>query len=107
MPSSDLPPARLAYLRKRVRKAQDIIPDSLDALKARYSTGMNLVWSQEADIGPKEIFEELGTDGAALFIDGAALAAFILSKDPDWDYPKPTHKYTINEDGSVSIGDPL
>jgi hypothetical protein len=107
MPNQALPPHRLAYLRRRVRRAQDIIPDSLDSLKSLYSTGMNLIWSQEDDIGPKEIFDELGTEGAALFVDGAAFAGFILSKDPDWKYPVPTHEYTINDDGSVTIGAPI
>jgi hypothetical protein len=104
---NELTPTRLAYLRKRVQAAQNTIPDSIDSLKALYERGMALAWAQEGDIGPAELFESLGTEGAELFINGVKLLEFILSQDPDWIYPKPTHKFTLNEDGSVSIHEPI
>lgn len=107
MSVATLSPARLAYLNKRVRRAQDIIPDSLEAMKLVYSQGMSLVWEQEGDIGPVEVFEMLGTEGASLFAEGVQLLTFILSKDPTWEYPAPTHEFTINEDGTVTIGENL
>lgn len=104
---NELSPTRLAYLRKRVQATQNTIPNSLDSLKSLYERGMSLAWEQEGDIGPVELFESLGTDGAELFINGVKLLEFILSQDPDWDYPTPTHKFTINEDGSVTINEPV
>lgn len=103
----NLSPLRLAYLNKRVRSAEGIIPDSLDALKRAYARGMALVWSQEGGIGPAEVLESLGTDAAALFVEGNKLITFILEADPDWQYPAPTHEFTINEDGSVTLGAPI
>lgn len=103
----NLSPTRLMYLKKRVDAAKNTIPDSLESMKAIYERGMMLVWSQEGDIGPREIFELLGTDGKLLFLNGFKLLQFILAEDPNWDYPKPTHEYIINEDGTVTIGDPI
>lgn len=102
-----LTPLRQLYLKKRVSASQNTIPDSIDALKVLYTRGMQLVWADEGDIGPAEVFESLGTDGAALFMNGMKLLQFILNEDPDWDFPKPTHEYTLNEDGTVTVGDPL
>lgn len=101
---SNLTDTEQAYLQKRARKAQDIYVDSLDTLKAAYTNGMRLVWEQEGNIGPAEVFEQLGTEGGKLFTDGEALLTFILAYDPTWDYPKPTHEYTIAEDGTVTVG---
>jgi hypothetical protein len=102
-----LTPSEIEYLKRRVRKAQDIFPNTLDGVKKLYSRGMQLVWDQEGNIGPAEIFESLGTEGGKLFQDGVDLLTFILSKDPGWIYSAPTHEYTINPDGSVTIGLPL
>lgn len=99
----NLSPLRLAYLNKRVRTAEAVIPDSLDTMKRAYVRGMNLIWTQEADIGPDEVIEALGTSAASLFAEGARLLAFILAIDPDWSYPTPTRTFTINEDGTVTV----
>lgn len=105
MSIENLSPARLAYLKKRVRAASDIIPDSLDSLKSAYTRGMALIWEVEADVGPDEVIALLGTDAAELFIKGNKLLTFILEEDPTWVPPTPTRQFTLNPDGSVTLGD--
>lgn len=93
-----------SYLVRRANAVSAYVSESLDQLKSIYCTGMNLAWAQEGAVGPAEIFEELGTDGVAIFMEGHALLQFILERDPSWEPPLPTHEYVLNEDGTVDVG---
>lgn len=105
MSIENLSPARRKYLDYRTRRVLDIIPLTLDSMKTLYYQSMSLVWDQEADVGPAEVLENAGTEAAELFSGGASLLNFILQHDPDWDnYPVPTHEFTINPDGTVTLG---
>lgn len=101
---NELSTTRRAYLRQRVRCLQDVIPDALNTLKSVYCRGMMLTWDQEGDVGPVQVFEQLGPEALELLTEGAALLAFIKSKDPDWEPPVVPYELIVAVDGSVTLG---
>jgi len=77
-------------------------------IRATKNTFKNVWYNPEAT--PQEIFNEFGTNASIIFNDHAAAVQCVLTIKPraltPADYTPP-FEYTINQDGSVTVGSPV
>ena len=78
----------------------------LQDLIINYKHAFWMVWNNP-DVTPKEMMDALGTRGRDIFIASSDLQAFIKKMEPSFQDMVPSHEYTINEDGTVTIGEKL
>jgi hypothetical protein len=80
---------------------------TLDLLRDAHRRGMALMWEVEGSTGPQQVFDQFGGQAAELFVHGSALVQFIQGLDPLF-VPSPIpFEFTINEDGTVTVGEPV
>lgn len=77
---------------------------TLSIFKERYLKSLELVWGNKK-ASPQDILDSYGTSAVELFVTSNAVADFIKSVDPLFEKPIPPYEYTINEDGTVTVGD--
>jgi len=65
------------------------------------------VWGNQQGLTPQEVFDALGTNGAELFQLSALLVQAVNAAKPDTLDPAQPYEFTINEDGTVTVGDPV
>jgi hypothetical protein len=66
-----------------------------------------LLWDSR-DVTPQQIVDKFGINAGTIFANHAACVTFLLSLDANALHPSeytPPYKFTINEDGTVTIGD--
>lgn len=78
--------------------------NTLLEIKESLERATNMVWRNE-NLTPQEIFDAYGTNGYLLFQSSANTIEFIMKEDPTFIPTLPPYEYTINEDGTVVIGD--
>lgn len=64
-----------------------------------------LVWNNAEGLTPKEVVDALGTDAVQLFQIGAVMAGAINAITPNTLPTEAPYNVTINQDGSVTVGD--
>lgn len=76
---------------------------TLDTLKESTRNSFNNVW-RNPEATPQEIFASFGTNAVKLFVVAGATIQFIKALDPEWEEPVPPYQYSINPDGTVTVG---
>lgn len=77
---------------------------TLDYLRDAHKRGMALVWEVEGATGPQQVFDQFGADAAELFVHGGALVHFIQYLDPTFTPLAIPFEFTVNGDGTVTVG---
>lgn len=80
--------------------------NGLNKLKDAIRSSFSLIWDNP-NATPQEILDEFGTNAKELFIASAKTIAFIKSFDEEYEEPKRLYEFTINEDGTVVVGDKI
>ena len=83
-------------------------------LVLQHRSMMICVWANPNGFTPQQIFDAYGTNGAALFMKSAEMVGYIASQEDALGIPLDErytvampYQYTINGDGSVTVGEPL
>lgn len=64
----------------------------------------NLIW-HNPKASPQEMINAFGNEAVQLFILSRTNEEQIKAINPDWEYLVPPYEVTLNEDGTVTIGD--
>lgn len=91
----------------RAVRLRELVINVNRQLQAAHRRGMALLWEQEADTGPADVLGILGESSAELFQLSAQLVAFIQAIDPDFSPEHIPFAFTIEEDGTVTLGEPI
>ena len=95
---------------KQERTAMQIAKKSYETYAALIGTYKDLqqkVWNNPSGLTPQEVFDSLGTNAGELFTLSALLVQTVNSVKPNTLNPAQPYEYTINEDGTVTVGDPV
>jgi hypothetical protein len=76
-----------------------------NGVKQNFLQTFKNVWANPQGLEPQEIFDAFDKDAATLFDIANKTAQFILSVDPDFAVPEIPYLYTINQDGTVTVGE--
>lgn len=66
----------------------------------------NSIWSNQI-LSPQEAIDSFGADAASLFQLSAQAQAFLNSVQPGVNVLTPPFQFTVNQDGTVTVGDPI
>jgi len=69
----------------------------------RHKNLWNLIWNNK-NVTPQEIFDVFSTDAYKLFELSSALQTLLSRVIENYQFMTPKYEYTINEDGSVTVG---
>ena len=89
-------------IRRLIASGADYVKD----LERRHTAIFNIIWFNE-DFTPQEIMDMYGTSAYLLFQDSLATQEFLQKVILNYKFLIPPYKYTINKDGSVTIGDKI
>ena len=73
-------------------------------IKERHTAIFNMVW-YDSQYTAKQIVDGFGTDGADLFNFSSDIQNLLYALDNTYKPLVPPKKYTINEDGTVTVED--
>ena len=88
-------------------------------MASKHAQIFSLIWSEPAyelnsdgdkveiapDITEQEIFTAFGEEAGDLFEMSLGVQSLLNTVDPDYEPMQATHNYTINEDGTVTVGE--
>lgn len=67
----------------------------------------NGVWNNPQELTPQEVFDALGTNSGELFALSTLLVNTVNAAKPGTLVDEHPYNYTINPDGTVTVGDPV
>jgi hypothetical protein len=73
----------------------------LQMTKNLHEKSFNLIWQNE---DPQAILDLFGTNAAELFYASSETEALIKKRDSAYEAPTVPYEYTVNEDGTVTVG---
>ena len=82
--------------------------DTLNHIKAQHREMMQAVWNNPAGLTPQQVMDAFGSEAAELFQLSDQLLTMLGNVKPDDPYlaeAEAPYNYTINDDGTVTIGD--
>lgn len=93
--------------RNKLEETKSIITNTnvmlLNHMKTLLKNNFDMVWNNP-DLSAQEVLDSFGSDAVTLFSDSYKLQVVIKEIDPSYNVLSPSVKYTINEDGTVTIG---
>jgi len=90
--------------RERVAQIDAYAKSSIQTQKDNYRYAYDLLWSFE---NPQEIFNLLGSQGYLVFENAQKAIVAIMALDPSYLPPPAPFEFTINPDGTVTIGNKI
>jgi len=81
--------------------------ETLQGLIGSYNDIRQMVWNNRQGLTPQEVFDALGTNGAELFQLSGLLVTTVNTAKPDTLDAAQPYEFTINPDGTVTVGDPV
>lgn len=91
-------------VKKRIAKKSY---ETLQGLIGAYGDIKTMVWNNQQGLTPQEVFDALGTNGAELFQLSGLLVQTVNAAKPGAINPAQPYEFTINEDGTVTVGNPV
>jgi hypothetical protein len=92
-------------VRNRVKRMST---DLLTRIKSQHQEIMQAVWNNPAGLTPQQVMDAFGSEAAELFQLSDQLLTMLGNVKPDDPYLEEAaapYNYTINDDGTVTIGD--
>jgi len=89
-----------------IRRCAEYRKGALEAHISAYTVSFNDFWNNPT-VSPQEQCDALGTGALAFFQISSITQDYIKALKPDWVAPVVPYEFTINEDGSVVIGDKI
>lgn len=87
-----------------VQKIKKANTNFYNVIRVLHESGFNLVWDNPNHTA-KEIIDAMGTDAVALFRVSGGIQDLCAMIDPNYAPLVPPKAFTINEDGTVTIGE--
>lgn len=81
--------------------------ETFQGMIGSYNDIKERVWNNPQGLSPQEVFDALGTNSAELFQLSALLVATVNSAAPDTLDGSQPYAFTVNGDGTVTVGDPV
>lgn len=75
----------------------------INTVKMQYQQSFDLVWNSM--YAPQAVFDMYGNEAVQLFVEANKTIGYILQLDSSYSPPMPKYEYTLNEDGTVTVGD--
>jgi hypothetical protein len=75
----------------------------IQQINMQHLTAFNNIWNNP-DFTPQQVLDSFGTDAARLFSDSSATQTFLAAVLDGYEPLTPTAAYTINNDGTVTVG---
>lgn len=77
----------------------------LDNYKYNYQRLFNMIWS--TSVHPQDFFDVLGSNAASIFATAQKVVMHIIDLDPTYTPPSAPYLFTVNPNGTVTVGDKL
>lgn len=87
-------------------RIKELAGAALNLLIMSVKQSYDMIWKSE-DHTPQEMFDSFGSDAAQLLLASSETQKLIKKLKPDYQYLKSPNSLTINEDGTVVVGDPI
>ena len=81
--------------------------ETFQAMVGNYSEIKRMMWQNQQGLTPQQAFDALGTNAAELFQLSSVLVQAVNSVKPNTLDPAQPYEFTVNEDGTVTVGDPV
>lgn len=79
---------------------------SVENAKSNYQIAFDKLWHDPL-LTPQEVCDACGSEAYRLFESAMTWIGVIVALDPTWQYPPAPNEFTINPDGTVTIGEPI
>ena len=79
--------------------------DVLDNYKYNYQRLFSLIWN--SSIHPQDFFDVLGSKAVTIFQTAQEVVTHIMKLDPTYVPPSAPYEFTIENDGTVTVGDKI
>lgn len=89
-----------------VREIDKTSYETIENAKVGYKAAYDLLW-HNSEITPQEICDAFGNEAYKLFENAMKWISLIQEFDATWVYPPAPNLFTINQDGTVTIGEPI
>jgi hypothetical protein len=77
----------------------------LDNYKYNYQRLFNMIWN--SDVHPQDFFDVLDTQAVTIFQTAQEVVTHIMKLEPSYTPPAAPYEYTINQDGTVTVGEKI
>lgn len=84
----------------------DLAIKSLEDYKNSYQRTFEWLW-YNANATPQELLNGLGSEAYKLFVSAQKVITHITELDPTYVYPPAPYEYTINQNGTVTVGNKI
>lgn len=102
-------PTKAQKIKQIASRIRGMSQESYKTLSGIQKRGIDVVWNNPQGFTPAEVVGALGSDAAAIFQYHGALTNYIVSlaetEGIEPDIKLPTHAFTVNEDGTVTVKD--
>tara|TARA_R110000765_G_scaffold124675_1_gene222079 strand:+ start:163 stop:474 length:312 start_codon:yes stop_codon:yes gene_type:complete len=76
-------------------------------IKQRHTAIYNKLWNPPEGVTTQNVLDLFGTDAASLFVTSQTLQNLMESVDATYERLIPPNTFVVNDDGTVTIGDPV
>jgi hypothetical protein len=76
-------------------------------IKQRHTAIYNKMWNPPEGVTTQDVLDLFGTDAASLFVTSQTLQNLMESVDSTYERLIPPNTFVVNDDGTVTIGDPV
>jgi hypothetical protein len=76
-------------------------------IKQRHTVIYNKMWNPPEGVTTQNVLDLFGTDAASLFVTSKTLQDLMESVDSTYERLVPPNAFVVNDDGTVTIGDPV
>lgn len=71
--------------------------------KDNYKRLFDMIWNSE--VPPQDFFDIMGSNAVSVFVTAQKVVTHIMELDPTYTAPAAPYEYTINPDGTVTVGE--
>ncbi len=87
-----------------VRKIDSKVLETIENAKVGYRATYDMLW-HTPNVHPQEICDILGNEAYKMFENAMRWIQVLQQFDPSWVYPPAPYQFTVNENGTVTIGE--
>lgn len=91
-------------LANKIKAIINLNRSMLEHLITSHTTVFDIIWEHSI---PQDIFDSFGDQAVNMFKASALIQQTIKAIKPDYKVLIPPYRYTLNEDGTVTVGDKI
>jgi thioredoxin-related protein len=95
---------RLSIRENRIRARSELL---YDFIAKEYEAIFGMVWNGVEGMTHQELFDKFGVEAADLMVFSAQIQQMLVAANPSYVPPQRPNEITINEDGTVTVGDAI